>query len=81
MKFSNAVRNPLPEILELFPVGAEVLLTISNMEKFRVLLKDAGFHCENNEETSRCLDLLVETGLVEMIKRNGLVYIKRKING
>lgn len=80
MKFKPAERNPLGDILELFTVESQKLDS-SLLDKFRVLLKDAGFICENDMETSRCLDFLEELELVKIENKKDGYYIKRIING
>ena len=80
MKFKSAERNPLADILALFTIE-EQKLTHVLLDKFKVLLEDAGFICEDDQETSRCLDFLEELNLVSIFKKTDGYYIKRIING
>ena len=80
MKFKPQERNPLTDILDLFDVR-EQKITQSLLNKFKLLLEDAGFVCENDDETSRCLDFLEELGLIAITNKTDGYYIKRIING
>lgn len=76
MKFKIAKGNPLKEILDLFSPEAQ-RITPELLDKFKVLLEDAGFICETDMETSRCLDFLEELNLVKIENKTDGYYIKR----
>lgn len=80
MKFKPATGNPLGKILDLFTPEPQ-RITYELLDTFKLLLEDAGFICENDMETSRCLDFLEELDLVKIENKTDGYFIKRIING